>query len=135
MTNKILFLILFIVMHSIHVFSQDTDCIRKNIPVLYGLDGWQLKLWRCDSNGCWGNRSVYVYEVLKKEKNIIGMPKALFFILFGNPDRYNHKDELYSYYSDAKCDGNNKHLDDSGFKIIVFEFVDGKLFSIGVAVT
>ena len=78
-----------------NAYSQDENYLRKNISSFYGLNNKELELWRKDINGCMGFREKFV-DTLPNNKLIIGMPKKLFFILFGKPDLTNSSEEIYT---------------------------------------
>ena len=129
-----IYLLLIILTTNTNVYSQDSSFINKNISSFYGLNSRELELWRKDINGCKSFRSKLV-DTLPKNKLIIGMPKKLFFILFGKPDITNSQDEIYTYYSGCTCDKEGKHLKNTEFIMMIFLFVDGKLFSLSYSMT
>lgn len=119
---------------NIDAYAQDSNCIKKSIPIFYGLDSKQLSFWRKDKNGCLGYREKYI-DSIKKNNLIIGMPKKLFFILFGRADVVNDADAIYIYYSGCKCDRSMNHLEDSDVTQVICRFSNGKLISIDFSIT
>jgi len=115
-----------------NLYSQELKYVRNTISRYYKLDPKTVNLWVKDLNGCKGFRSFFV-DKLTKNKLLIGMPQDLFFDLFGKAD-FIGEDGIFIYFSGCKCDNKLKRIPETDFTQIVFQFKEGKLFSIEVAI-
>ena len=129
--KRILIIIILVTLASVDSYSQDINCIRK-IATLYSLNATKMELWRSGRNGCFGNRCDY-YDSIYKNKMIIGMPKKLFDILFGKPDRKSDTGDSYTYECCNTCNKKGEITSDGTEVSVAFFFVDGKLVEISIA--
>jgi hypothetical protein len=92
-----------------------------------------LSVWRADTNGCKQKRGAYARD-LEKNKLLIGMPKKLFLLFFGNPD--SKTDEGICIYGiNSDCDKAMKRLPDTGFMNLLILFNDDKVKLVTIQIT
>jgi hypothetical protein len=126
MKKKIIVICYIVFMGGASVSAQDINLIRKSLGKYYGLDGKSVLEWRNDSTGCRGKRSSSISEIMDN-KLIIGMPKSLFVVFFGNPNRIGADGEAFIYYVTITCDKNNRQVNDTEYFYLVVFFKDGKV--------
>jgi hypothetical protein len=108
------------------VFGQDINLIRNSLGKYYGLGGKSLIEWRNDSTGCNGKRSNSLSEIFDN-KLLIGMPKDLFLVFFGNPNRIDKDGEVFIYYVTITCDKSKKQINNTEYFYLIVGFKDGKV--------
>ncbi len=124
---KIVIIIFSLFFCSINVNGQEDRCISL-CSRYYNLDPKMLDIWRLDTNGCKKERGFYA-QSLEKNGLLIGMPKKLFLLFFGNPDLIT-EDVIYTYGVNSDCDKSKNKLPDSGFMNLLVLFNDDKVKSV-----
>jgi hypothetical protein len=124
---KQVFFILFFFYSSLNLVGQDLSCIRKTIGKYYGInDNKVLEEWRNDSTGCKGNRLICLNLIIEN-KLLIGMPKTLFYVLFGIPNKCDKDETECTYYVTITCDKKRKQIDNTDFMNLLVAFKNGKV--------
>ena len=100
--------------------SQNPKICLDTIVKYYDLNLKELSQWKKDVNGCKKFRFSYT-GLLLKNKLIMGMPKKLFFDLFGKAD-VTGEDDIYIYFANCNCDKKQKHINGSEITQIIFRF-------------
>lgn len=123
--RKIAFIAFYIIVLTTNLSAQDLGYIRKSLCKYYALDEQKLDEWRNDSTGCNGKRSNYIKKIFDN-KMLIGMPKSIFFIFFGAPNKIEKEDKCI-YFVTIDCDKNKKQIPDTEYYYLVVEFKDNKV--------
>lgn len=129
--KKLSFFVILLFFCVFSAYSQN-NCVDSLLN-FYGLDFKIINQWKNDTNGCKRIRVRYVHD-LETNQLLVGMPKKLFILFFGDADS-KVDEEFFNYNVNVKCDPLLRAVKDSELMSLVVLFKDDKVISISSRIT
>lgn len=122
---KLIFFITLLFLLRFTSYSQSCSCVQKEISKLYALNDSLLSIWRGDQHGCLQKRINIIDSIFIKDI-LVGMPKSVFLLLYGEPDRVTQEGVLV-YENVNECINNKQPTKETyGIEMTII-FIDNKL--------